>query len=128
MLHLILIAAGGMLGALARYGLSRLIQTSVRDIFPWGTMMVNLSGCLMIGAAFELFDRAVIPSDLRSLVTIGFLGAFTTFSTYSLETVNLLRDGQIKLCFLNVLVSNVIGIFLVVMGMQGIRAILRLKA
>lgn len=127
-MHLIYIAAGGMMGALARYGLSRMIQTSVKDIFPWGTMMVNLSGCLLIGAAFELFDRAVIPADLRSLVTIGFLGAFTTFSTYSLETVNMLRDGQLRLCLVNVLISNVLGIFLVIVGMHGVRAIIKLKA
>ncbi len=125
MRHLILIALGGMTGALARYGLSRLIQTSVNDFFPWGTMAVNLSGCLFIGLAFELFDRAMIPSDLRSFITIGFLGAFTTFSTYSLETINLLREGEIRLCLTNVLLSNILGLLLVVSGMYAAKLALK---
>jgi CrcB protein len=117
MQHLILIALGGMTGALARYGLSRFVQLSVNQIFPWGTLFVNLSGSLAIGVFFELFDRAMIPSDLRSFITIGFLGAYTTFSTYSLETINLLREGEIRLCLINVVLSNVLGLMLVVLGM-----------
>lgn len=125
MQHLILIALGGMAGALARYGLSRFVQLSVNQIFPWGTMFVNLSGSLAIGLFYELFDRAVIPSDLRSLITIGFLGAYTTFSTYSLETINLLREGEIRLCLINVVLSNVLGLMLVVLGMYVAKLMLK---
>lgn len=125
MQHLILIALGGMTGALARYGLSRFVQLSVNQIFPWGTLFVNLSGSLAIGLFYELFDRAVIPSDLRSLITIGFLGAYTTFSTYSLETINLLREGEIRLCLINVILSNVLGLVLVVLGMYAAKLMLK---
>jgi CrcB protein len=125
MQHLILIALGGMIGALARYGLSRFVQLSVNQIFPWGTMFVNLSGSLAIGLFYELFDRAVIPSDLRSLITIGFLGAYTTFSTYSLETINLLREGEIRLCLINVVLSNVLGLVLVVLGIYAAKLMLK---
>ncbi|HAD81457.1 TPA: fluoride efflux transporter CrcB [Candidatus Edwardsbacteria bacterium] len=114
---MIYIALGGMTGALARYGLSRLVQLSVNEIFPWGTLFVNLSGSLAIGVFFEFFDRAMIPSDLRSFIAIGFLGAYTTFSSYSLETINLLREGEIRLCLTNVLLNNILGLLLVVLGM-----------
>lgn len=125
MQHLILIALGGMTGALARYGLSRLVQLSVNEIFPWGTLFVNLSGSLAIGVFFELFDRAMIPSDLRSFITIGFLGAYTTFSTYSLETINLLREGEIRLCLTNVLLNNILGLLLVIVGMYAAKIVIR---
>lgn len=126
MWHLALIALGGMAGALARYGFSRFVQLSSGDVFPWGTLAVNLSGCLAIGMVYELFDRAVIPSDLRSLVTIGFLGAYTTFSTYSLETINLLRDGELRMLLSNIVINNGLGLMLVVVGMHGARAIINL--
>jgi len=125
MQHLIFIALGGMAGALARYGLSRLVQLSVNDIFPWGTLFVNLSGSLAIGVFFELFDRAMIPSDLRSFIAIGFLGAYTTFSTYSLETINLLREGEIRLCLTNVLLNNILGLLLVILGMYAAKIVIR---
>lgn len=124
MWHLALIALGGMAGALARYGLSRFIQLSVSDVFPWGTLPVNLSGCLAVGMGYELFDQVVIPSDLRSLVTIVFLGAYTTFAAYSQETINLLRDGQLKMLPTNIAITNGLGLMLVAVGMHGIRAII----
>ena len=74
----------------------------------------------------DQLDQSVIPSDLRSLITIGFLGAYTTFSTYSLETVNLLREGEIRLCLTNVVLSNVLGLMLVIMGMQATRILLKI--
>lgn len=125
MQHLIFIALGGMTGALARYGLSRLVQLSVNEIFPWGTLFVNLSGSLAIGVFFEMFDRAAVPSDLRSFITIGFLGAYTTFSTYSLETINLLREGEIRLCLTNVILNNILGLLLVIIGMYAAKIVIR---
>jgi len=126
MQHLLLIALGGSLGALARYGLSRWIQVNLNDIFPWGTLAVNLSGSFLIGLFFELFERSVIPADLRSLITIGFLGAYTTFSTYSLESVNLLREGEIRLFVTNILLSTILGLLLVAAGLYASRFLLKL--
>jgi len=126
MQHLLFIALGGSLGALARYGLSRWIQVNLNDIFPWGTLVVNLSGSFFIGFFFELFETSILPADLRSLVTIGFLGAYTTFSTYSLESVNLLREGEIRLFVTNILLSTILGLLLVAAGLYASRFLLKL--
>ena len=124
-MHILYIALGGSLGALARYGLSKWIHLSASDIFPWGTLAVNLTGCFLIGFFFELFETSVIPADLRSFITIGFIGAYTTFSTYSLESVNLLREGQIKLFVTNILLSTLLGLLLVVTGLYASRFLLK---
>jgi CrcB protein len=116
MQQILLIAVGGSLGAVARYSLSTYVLETVNSVFPWGTLVVNLSGSFLIGVMVELFDEALVPTDYRSLMTIGFLGAYTTFSTYSLETVNLLRDGELKLASLNILASNALGLISVVLG------------
>ncbi len=125
MKNALLIAFGGSAGALSRYWLSKYIQHSVGELFPWGTLVVNLAGCFAIGFLFELFESAVIPTELRSLLTIGFLGAFTTFSSYSVETINLFRDGEIRFALTNVLVSNAAGILLVVMGIYSSRLLIK---
>jgi fluoride exporter len=124
-MHLLYIALGGSLGALARYGLSKWVHLNVSTIFPWGTLAVNLTGSFMIGFFFELFETSVFPADLRSFVTVGFLGAYTTFSTYSLESVNLLREGQIKLFVANLLLSTVLGLLLVAAGLYASRFLLK---
>ena len=116
MQQILLIAVGGSLGAIARYSLSTYVMGALNDVFPWGTLVVNLSGSFLIGMFVELFDQAIVPTNLRSLVTIGFIGAYTTFSTYSLETVNLLREGEVKIATLNILASNIFSIVLVVLG------------
>jgi len=121
MKNMLFIAAGGALGALARVGFSKLVHRLVNDVFPWGTLAVNLSGCFLIGFFFELFEHSLIPSSLRSLITIGFLGAYTTFSTYSLETVSLLREGELRLCLTNVLLSNILGIGMALLGIAAAR-------
>lgn len=125
MQQLVLIAAGGSLGAIARYGLSMFVYQGTSETFPWGTLAVNLAGCFLIGSVVELFDHAIVPSGLRSLVTIGFLGAFTTFSTYSLETINLFRDGEIRLATMNILVNNIAGILLVGVGIWASRFLIK---
>jgi CrcB protein len=126
MQQLTLIAVGGSLGALARYGLSTFVYQLAGEIFPWGTLVVNLSGSYLIGVFIELFDTAVFPPAWRSLITIGFLGAYTTFSTYTLETVNLIRDGELRLATVNVLAGNIAGILLVFLGISSARFVLRL--
>jgi fluoride exporter len=126
MQQIILIAVGGSLGAVARWGLSTYISQSTNGSFPWGTLIINLTGSFLIGMFMELFDRAMIPSEWRSFITIGFLGAYTTFSTYTLESVNLLRDGELRLATVNILSSNVVGIISVVLGIYSSRLIFKL--
>lgn len=126
MQQILLIAIGGSLGAVARYGLSTFVYHTTNDIFPWGTFVVNLTGSFLIGVFIELFDTTIIPSEWRSFITIGFLGAYTTFSSYTLETVNLFRDGELRLAAVNVLANNLISIVLLVAGIYFSRLALKL--
>ena len=123
--HLLIIALGGGLGAMARYAASRNIQSLYNQILPLGTLFVNVAGSFLIGFLFIVFDYAVLSRDTRSFLTIGFLGAFTTFSTYSLETVNLLRDGEWKLAMANLLLNNLVCLVMVITGMAAARLILK---
>ena len=112
----LLIALGGSIGALLRYGISGLPHRYTDTIFPLGTLGVNLIGALLIGILWGTFERVDIAPDVRTFLFIGILGAFTTFSTYSLESMNLLRDGEIKLALLNILANNAGCIALVFIG------------
>ena len=91
---LIWIALGGALGALARYGLAGWVQDGTAGTFPWGTLVVNVLGCFLLGFAFRLLQFSALPPALRGAVTVGFLGAFTTFSTFSLEAVGLIQEER----------------------------------
>jgi CrcB protein len=126
MQQVLFIALGGSLGAVARYGVSSYVLTAVSEIFPWGTLIVNLSGSFLMGVVIELFEHTIVPPNLRSLITIGFLGAYTTFSTYSMETVNLLRDGEVRLATTNFLLSNVLACLLFILGLYCSRASFKL--
>ncbi len=125
MLQIVLIAVGGSLGCVARYGMSTVVYAVTPGVYPWGTLFVNLSGSFLIGVFSELFETALIPSEWRSLITIGFIGGYTTFSTYALETLNLIREGEMQYATLNVLVSTVVGILFVALGIESSRVIIK---
>lgn len=91
---LLYVAVGGALGALARYGLSGWVQDAAGGTFPWGTLVVNVLGCFLLGLVLVWLERVAVASEMRSFATIGVLGAFTTFSTFSYEAVALLRDRE----------------------------------
>lgn len=117
MLHALAIAVGGSCGALGRYFLSKIITDSLGAVFPWGTLVVNSLGCLVLGFFYALFENVIVAVELRSFLTIGFLGAFTTFSTFALESVNLFQKGEIALGALNIVLSLVSGIIFLLVGM-----------
>jgi CrcB protein len=96
MVKILLIGLGGFVGAILRYGISGLVQNLTRSIsFPYGTLAVNVLGCLIIGALSQLVEtRSVFSLQTRLFVFVGVLGALTTFSTFSNETINLVREGQ----------------------------------
>ena len=104
MLNICLVGLGGFIGAVLRYSLGGWVQGWSKSIgFPYGTFVVNLCGCLLIGWFSQLADsRNLFNPQQRLFVFIGLLGAFTTFSTFGLETMNLLRDNRVMLAVLNV--------------------------
>lgn len=121
------IALGGAIGTILRYGLSLFVARFAGATYPWGTMSVNLIGAFVIGFLSALFEVTAVPSAMKSFALIGVLGGFTTFSSYTLETVNLLRDGELRLALSNVLVSNIAGIVLVIAGIMAFRYLLMLS-
>jgi CrcB protein len=87
------------------------------ETFPYGTLVVNAFGCFAAGFLFYfMYDRFLTSPTLRSMVFIGLLGGFTTFSSYGLQTFTLLRDGEFLLAFANIGLSNVVGLFLLWVG------------
>ena len=110
---LLWIMLGGALGSGARYGLVHLLQTSPLEGFPYGTLAVNLIGCLLIGFIGALFvDSTGTRSTLKLTLMIGLLGGFTTFSSFGFEAVTLLRNGSVDLATIYIVASNAGGIFL----------------
>jgi len=102
---IISIGLGGFVGAVGRYWLSGLVQR-LSDRFPVGTLSVNLLGSFLLGLLATLFlEKMIINQEIRLLILVGLLGAFTTYSTFSLETLNLLRVGEWQFAGLNILLT-----------------------
>lgn len=100
------IAAGGAIGSVLRYWVSINTHAIFGRDFPYGTLTVNVIGSLLMGLLFVLFvERWEIETVIRSAILIGLLGAFTTFSTFSIETLNLVEDGSYAKALINILVS-----------------------
>ena len=115
---LIYLAVGGALGTLARYGLSGWVHGMAGARFPWGTLIVNVVGSLLIGFALRYLEGVPVSAELRATITVGALGAFTTFSTYTYETMALLRDGQWLRAAMYSLGSLSIGLVAVAIGLS----------
>lgn len=90
----LVVALGGAAGAVARYWMSGWVQNASGGVFPWGTLAVNVSGSLLLGFLLVWLQASLASPELRAMVAIGVLGSFTTFSTFSYETVALLQDGE----------------------------------
>ena len=117
MAKLFLVGFGGFAGTLFRYWLSGFFARRYGETFPLGTLVVNAIGCFLIGFLFYFFyDRSLASPTTRTVVLIGLLGGFTTFSSYGLQTFTLLRDGELFLALVNIVASNVLGLALVWLG------------
>jgi fluoride exporter len=102
LLQILAIAGGGALGALGRFWVSTGVYRLLGRDFPWGTLAVNTLGSFLMGLLFVLFiERLAVGSEARAAVLVGFLGAFTTFSTFSVETLALIEEGYLARAFLN---------------------------
>jgi len=119
MRHLLAIAAGGAAGASLRWLLAGAVQRATGGSFPWGTFAVNALGSFLLGFLFVyLIERSTVGELWRLAITIGFLGAFTTFSTYSLESVRLMQQGVFALAAANVLGQVFVCLVLSWLGVQ----------
>lgn len=117
------VGAGSFLGGVARYLLSRLIQSHVASGFPWGTMTVNVAGCLLIGLLYGCMARAGwMNPELRLFLTVGFCGGFTTFSTFIHENYTLLGGGHFLLFALYSILSFALGLLAVYLGISIVKA------
>ncbi len=118
MREILFLAIAGALGTLSRYGLNGLAQRMTGSSFPLGTLLVNILGSVFIGFIMQVsLNTDIIPRSLRVILTVGFLGAFTTFSTFAYETVKYLEDGVWLSGVINITVNICLGIFAILLGM-----------
>jgi fluoride exporter len=107
----LLVALGGAFGATARYVVADLVHRAMSPFFPWGTFIVNVSGCFVFGLVAGLGDaRGVVTPNVRAFVLVGILGGYTTFSSFTFETMSLARGGQIPQALANVLGQVTLGL------------------
>jgi CrcB protein len=115
--QVILIAVAGALGTVSRYGLSQFTHSILSKNFPWGTLVINVAGCFVIGLLATLFaDTNVLSKELQLAATVGFLGAFTTFSAFSYDSYNFFRGGTWEMGLINIAANIIIGMLAVVGG------------
>ena len=104
--QIIAIMVGGALGAVSRYGVSQLMASTFGRSFPYGTITVNVLGSFLMGyLTIYLMNKVNVDPMLRMVLLVGFLGAFTTFSTFSMDTLNLIQSGFVTKAFLNILLN-----------------------
>lgn len=117
MMNFLIIGIGGFFGAVARYGVALWIGRQWGRSFPLGTFVINVSGSFLIGLLMSLFtERFMVNPQWRLLFVVGFLGAFTTFSTFEYETGALLKDGEWLIAMLNITLSVVVGFMALKLG------------
>ena len=117
--RLVLIAVFGAIGTLARYGLQGLVHGRTGGTFPYGTLLVNLSGCFLLGLIGQFtLNRIVIPADWRGALAVGFFCGYTTFSSFGWETAKMLEDGEWLPATTYVAASVVAGLLLSVAGIR----------
>lgn len=113
---LLLIGIGGFIGSTARYGFSQFIQSKFLNVFPYGTLSVNIIGCFVIGILYAISERTTLQPEWRLFLATGVCGGFTTFSAFSLDTITLLRDGEFFLSAVYILFSVAAGLLATYLG------------
>ncbi|MCU0397256.1 MAG: fluoride efflux transporter CrcB [Cyclobacteriaceae bacterium] len=121
---LFIIGAGGFIGTVARYLFQQGISKLLPVLFPFGTLLVNLTGCFLIGVIYALSERwNILTPEWRLFLTTGICGGFTTFSTFSYETYNLIREEQYVYVSLYIGISVLVGLALTFLGILLIRSL-----
>ena len=124
MWRILLIGLAGLFGTLGRYWLSGVAARRFGETFPVGTLLVNVMGCFLAGFLFYLMqERFLVNQTARTVILVGLLGGFTTFSSFGLQTFTLIRDSQFGYAALNVVVSNLAGLLMVWVGYTLARAL-----
>lgn len=124
MWRILFIGLAGLVGTLGRYWLSGLAARRFGETFPVGTLLVNVLGCFLAGFLFYLMqERFLVNQTVRTVILIGFLGGFTTFSSFGLQTFTLIRDSEFGFAALNIVVSNLVGLLMVWIGYTLARAL-----
>lgn len=126
MQNIIYMIVGGSAGMLSRYYLSSLINTYFETKLRLGTLVINLVGSLIIGAVWALFESNEFDPKIKNMITTGFLGCFTTYSTFSLETLNYINAREYSLAFFNIIISNALGILFVFVGYLTVKKLLHI--
>jgi CrcB protein len=115
---LLLVGAGGFFGAVARYLVDGWVSRLTGAGFPWGTLTINLTGSFLLGLLFAMtIDRGLLPAEIRAPVMIGFIGAYTTFSTWMLESWRLVESGEVLAAAGNIVGSVALGLVAVFLGL-----------
>lgn len=120
---LFIIGIGGFIGSVLRYLISLSIQNKILSVFPFGTLVVNIIGCLVIGIIFGLSERSNLSSEWRLFLATGICGGFTTFSAFSIETFGMLREGQLMHAFTYICASVILGLIATFIGISIFRFI-----
>lgn len=120
------VAVAGAFGALARWGIGVWLGQRLGITFPWGTLAANLIGCFLIGVVMEATERAgLLPGATRLIIAVGFIGAFTTFSTFEFETFQLFRRGAVLLGGINFAANILLGYLLLWVGGELVARLVR---
>jgi CrcB protein len=121
---LLIIGSGSFIGGIARFLISRYVQNQALSTFPYGTFLVNITGCFLIGIFYGLSERGnLMNTELRMFLTVGFCGGFTTFSTFAGENMSLLREGDFFYFAMYTSLSIFLGLMATYIGNLLIKAI-----
>ncbi len=119
------IGFGGGIGTILRYMVSNIDHRFSQGIFPIGTLMVNITGSLAIGFLWGFCEKVNIAIGVRLFIFIGLLGGYTTFSSFALENLSLLRDGELRAAAVNIIATNFLGLMAAFLGFYAARLFLR---